>query len=85
MWLLNYCKCQLDDFLYKWDCLGHNKLKRSFIPRSSATSWAHWAVVSGHKPPSSSLLWRDQRAPDHSREAGNLHECLRRWSKRELV
>lgn len=41
-----------------------------FIPRSSATNLGCWAVAFGHTPPSSSPLWRGQRARGHSMAAG---------------
>lgn len=50
--------------------------KQCEIPRSSATSWAHWASVSGHTPLSSSPLWKGQRAQGHSRAAGTPHGYL---------
>lgn len=47
------------------------------IPRSSATSLGCWAGPFGRTPAFSSLLWKGQRGPGHSRAAGTPHGCLR--------
>lgn len=46
------------------------------VPRNSATSWARWALVSGHTPLSSFPLWRGQRALGRNRAAGTPREYL---------